>query len=69
MGRKSFSYKEYSEQLEMSLAGARAKNRQLRAELKALKAQLPPAADDETYDWAQHMPEFADPPETSKEQQ
>ena len=41
MARPKFSYKEYSEQLEQTLAGVRAKNRALKAELKALKAQLP----------------------------
>ena len=37
MARPKFSYKEYSESLEATVAGLRKKNAQLRAELKALK--------------------------------
>ena len=61
MARPKFSYKEYSEQLEKTLAGVRAKNRALKDEIKALKLQLPEPTEDHeagTYDWSQHMPEF-----------
>jgi hypothetical protein len=40
MARPKFSYKEYSEQLENTLLGVRAKNRALRAQVKLLEQRL-----------------------------
>jgi len=40
MGRKSFSYKEYSEQLEVTIAGLKAKNKKLKGELKSLRSPV-----------------------------